>query len=197
MSMNTFPWDGAKLPYFDHLYNKTRYNSRRVEVPIIRHHAEKMALERGPISILEIGNVLSHYQAINWPVVDRYEEGCINIGVKVYEPRELVDLVISISTIEHISGEPNDVLGKIRTFLAPNGLAVITVPPRFNKHLDRHLHRGTLAADFTCSMRHLGDGDWFPCSTRDALNQSPRGCFGQWHAGMVCIYLYAKGGLTA
>ena len=193
--MNTFPWGGVHLPYFDHPYNSTRYNSRRIEIPIVRHHIRKMALERGAISVLEIGNVLSHYEHVTWPVVDRYEPGCINIGVKVYEPRQLADLVISISTIEHVSGEPNEVLAKIRSFLAPNGLAVLTVPPRYNKHIDRHLHRGTLAADWCSSMRHIGNGDWFPCSTREVLAQSAKGCYGQWHAGMVCIYLYAKGGL--
>lgn len=193
--MNTFPWDGVRLPYFDHPYNHTARNSRRIEIPIIRHHLEEMRQERGPIRVLEIGNVLSHYQPITWPVVDRYEPGCINIDVTVYEPRELADLVISISTIEHVSGEPNEVLAKIRSFLAPNGLAVLTVPPRYNKYLDRHLRAGTLAADWYSSMRHIGNGDWFPCSTREALAQSAKGCYGQWHAGMVCIYLYAKGGV--
>jgi len=91
--------------YFDHPYNNTRINERTVEVPV--------ALElmyRYP-KVLEIGAVTPHYlYKLNHPVVDLYEvfPGVTNQDVLTYEPFNVpVDLVLSISTLDHLFSREN------------------------------------------------------------------------------------------
>ena len=190
--MSTFPWDGVRLRYFDHPYNDTALNMRRIEIPIVRHHMRKMLRGRGPIRVLEVGNVLSNYQDIAWPVIDLHEDGCINEDITTYRPPEPVDLIVSISTVEHVCGDPNAVLANIRSCLAPGGLAVITIPPRYNKHIRRYLQKGILAYDRISAMRHAGQNQWTPCTIREAIAQPANSCSGRWHGGMACIYLDAR-----
>ena len=54
-----FEYNGKKLPYFYHKYNKTWKNERAVEIPIMlkRYLREFYGDKR----ILEVGNVLQHY----------------------------------------------------------------------------------------------------------------------------------------
>jgi len=184
-----FPWDGTWLAYFDHPYNHTAQNMRRVEIPIVRYHIEKFKQGRERLRMLEVGNVLSHYQEIDWPVVDLEEPGCINIDVMEYEPDEPVDFLVSISTVEHVSGEPNDVLDKLRSFLVPTGQAVITVPTQYNRHLDRRLRDGVLTADCAIAMRYIGNDEWGHCSLEEALASGRRSCHDRWCGGLVCLYL--------
>src|SRR4051794_31163768 len=66
----TFQLGGQTYSYFHHPYNVTWLNERRVEIPVIR---ALLARERDG-RLLEVGNVLSHYdKSLVHPVVDRYE----------------------------------------------------------------------------------------------------------------------------
>jgi hypothetical protein len=51
-----------------------------------------------------VGNVLSHYFSVNHDVVDKYEkaEGVINRDIIDFHPSKEYDLIISISTLEHV-----------------------------------------------------------------------------------------------
>ena len=77
--------------YFHHPYNTTDLNERIVELPIIW---DIVANSRG--SILEVGNVLSHYYHVNHTVVDLHEEagGVINADICTYNPKESFDLIV-------------------------------------------------------------------------------------------------------
>jgi hypothetical protein len=55
-------------------------------------------------NILEIGNVLSHYFPVNHDIVDKYEkaDGVINQDVVHFYSPKKYDLIVSVSTLEHV-----------------------------------------------------------------------------------------------
>jgi len=195
--VTTFIWNGQTLEYFDHRYNHTALNMRRVEIPIARWFLQ----QKSPgTRILEVGNVLSHYGPVAWPVVDLREVGAINVDVMTWRPEKPVDLLISIGTIEHIGfGKyarvtppvlPSQVLARLRSFLAPGGgQAMITAPTAYNPTLDRELRQGILGADEMWFMRITRGRMWHECTMEEALAMSPRACAGRWSGGLIVLQL--------
>jgi len=194
--VSTFRWNELTLEYFDHRYNHTALNMRRVEIPIVRWFLGKRA---EGARVLEVGNVLAHYGPVTWPVVDLQEAGAINADVMVWRPEEPVDLLISISTIEHIGfgkyakatarTRPSQVLARFRSFLALGGMAVVTAPLGYNPRLDKQVRAGRLGADETWFMR-VQDQDgrtWHECAMREALDTSVRACAGRWSGGLMVL----------
>jgi len=102
LSGKTFQIDGATYSYFLHPYNQTWTNERAVEIPVIREAVNANAGKR----ILEVGNVLSHYFPVAHIVVDKDERSScphiLNVDFLDYTPDTKFDLIISISTVEHI-----------------------------------------------------------------------------------------------
>ena len=98
----TFKFDGGEYEYCDRLYNFTPFNERRVEIPVVR----RALAGHGEGNVLEVGNVLSHYMPIAHRVIDKYERasfpGFANADAVTYRSESAFDLIISISTIEHI-----------------------------------------------------------------------------------------------
>lgn len=196
--MATFTWNGLTLAYFNHSYNHTALNMRCVEIPVVRWFLGQCG---EGARILEVGNVLSHYGPVTWPVVDLYEKGAINADVMCWEPQEPVDLLISISTIEHIGfgkykkttapTRPSLVLARFRSFLAEGGQAVVTAPAGYNPVLDAELSAGTLGADRTWFMRVTERRMWHECTMEQALAMSARACAGRWSGGLVVLRLDA------
>ena len=187
--MTTFSWRGERLRYFDHPYNYTALNMRRIEIPIVRWYIERALAANPNARILEVGNVLSHYQRIDWPVVDWGEAGCINEDIREYTHSEPIDLLISISTMEHVGGEPATNLRHLRDMLDGDGLAVVTVPLGLNRHLDKRVESGLTGASMTYPMHMIGDNEWAGCTRLEALEAGPRGCTGKWRYGMVVMEL--------
>jgi hypothetical protein len=95
-----FSFNGQKYAYFIHEYNTTYKNERAVEIPIFKNILDANSNKK----ILEIGNVLSHYFKINHKVVDKYEKspGVINKDALTYQSKNKYDLILAISTFEHI-----------------------------------------------------------------------------------------------
>src|SRR4030042_2245713 len=133
-SARTFTLQGHTYTYFCHKYNTTWRNERAVEIPIMlkivkNYHGEKM---------LEVGNVLSHYFSVHHDILDKYEKaaGVINKDVIEFKPSNKYDLIIAISTLEHIGWDerpqdPMKILGAIENLkncLAPKGRIVVTLP---------------------------------------------------------------------
>lgn len=141
-----FAFDGERLPYFYDRYNLTWLNERAVEVPLARR-----ALARGG-RVLEVGNVLGHYGHRGHEVVDKYERapGVRNMDVLDLDPDANWDVVISISTVEHVGvdDEPSDprrAIDAVRLLagaVAPGGELLISVPVGYNPVLDRALLAG-------------------------------------------------------
>ena len=100
----TFTLQGQTYHYFYHPYNTTWKNEWGVEVSII---LEKIQSCQGG-KILEVGNVLSNYVHFQHDIVDKYDkaDGVINQDVVDFQLSEnendKYDLIVSISTIEHM-----------------------------------------------------------------------------------------------
>jgi len=142
----SFTFQGETCKYFYHRYNTTWKNERAVEVPVIRAVMEKHRGKR----TLEVGNVLSHYSPIEHDVLDKYEKGSgiISEDICIFKPSEKYDLVVSISTLEHVGWdeEPKEsekILAALenlsRNVIAPGGKMVITLPLGYNTAMDELL----------------------------------------------------------
>lgn len=128
-----FRYDGLLFNYLDAQYNTTRLNERAIEVPVALYH-----LREHERDALEVGCVLPHYLPWNEPdyprhtVLDLYEQwpGIINENVFTWQSPRLYDLVISISTLEHMGGEAAwlRAFERLRSWVAPGGFLFVTVP---------------------------------------------------------------------
>jgi hypothetical protein len=112
-----------------------------------------MLLHHQVARILEVGNVLSHYFTIHHDVVDKYEvaPGVINQDIVGFIPTERYDLILSISTLEHVgwdetAREPAKLLQAIEHLrnqcLAPGGQIVASLPVGYNEFFDGLLRDG-------------------------------------------------------
>ena len=143
-----FEFQGRRIPYVRHPYNRAWRNERSVELALARDFVER---HRGT-RILEIGNVLGHYGPVNHCVLDKYESspGVTNADVVDFDPAEPFDAIVSISTLEHVGWdehprEPEKVLrarANLLRLLRPGGPLLVTVALGYNPHLDRYLAEG-------------------------------------------------------
>jgi len=158
---------GVDYRYFYHAYNQTYGNERAVEIPLVWPLVEQVPAER----VLEVGNVLSHYFPTHHHVVDKYERapGVRNVDVVDFRPTEPYDLIVSISTLEHVGFneqplEPDKPLRAIRNLqrcLSPQGRLVVTFPMGFNPHLDRMLQEGRIPLGSALYLRRTSrDNRW-------------------------------------
>ncbi|HEV3071626.1 MAG TPA: hypothetical protein VGY76_09430 [Solirubrobacteraceae bacterium] len=140
LAQQRFQFGGQSFGYHVATGNRTWDNERAVELPIAWD-----ALQRHGSSqdVLEVGNVLGHYFDTSHPVLDKYEHGpnvTWNEDVISFEPPFAPQLVLSISTLEHIghSEQPREhakfrrALDAILGWLAPGGRLIFTVPLGYN-----------------------------------------------------------------
>jgi hypothetical protein len=155
----SFVVDGERVPYFRHPYHYTWLNERAVEVALAR----RVLAGRPEARVLEIGNVLSHYLPVHHPVVDKYERapGVRNVDVADLDPDAEADLVVSVSTLEHVGldeqvrdpGKPVRAIHRLVDLLAPGGMLWVTLPVGYNPDLDRQLRAGAVAFDRLSALR--------------------------------------------
>lgn len=148
-----FKFQGKSYCYFTNIYNFTWRNERAVEIPIVWNVVKK----RKNLSILEVGNVLSHYFPVYHDVVDKYEKapGVINMDIEKYKPRKKYDLVVSISTFEHLGHDKDGkdpkkilrVIEQLKKHLKPDGEILFTVPIGYNRSLDELITKGKIKAN--------------------------------------------------
>jgi hypothetical protein len=166
-SAATFTYQGERYRYFYHRYNSTWKTERAVEVPIIWRLVQRHRGRR----ILEVGNVLAHYFPVTHDIVDKYERaaGVINEDIVDYQSATPYDLIVSISTIEHVGWdeqprEPEKLLRAIdnlRQLVAPGGLIVLTLPLAYNQAMDEFLRSGRLRfPEQGCLRRISADNRW-------------------------------------
>ncbi|GAC1431195.1 MAG: hypothetical protein NVSMB54_25590 [Ktedonobacteraceae bacterium] len=137
-------------------YNRIAYNNRAeraVEIPLA---FDFLATHRHDGPILEIGNVLQHYENAlsdafgirSRCIVDKFEvgDGIENRDIMDIDFREKYQVIVSVSTVEHVGqnvnpsglfGEHSQVtdreaplkaIAKMYDLLAPGGHALLTVP---------------------------------------------------------------------
>jgi hypothetical protein len=131
--------------YFHHKYNTTWRTERAVEIPVIWDIIQSYTGK----NILEVGNVLSHYFPVHHDILDKYEHspGVLNQDVVDFRPSKEYDLIVSISTLEHVGWdeEPKDpdkilrAIENLRRCRAPGANIIVTLPLGQNPELDRLL----------------------------------------------------------
>jgi len=147
-----FIFRGEKLNYLYSSYNRTYNNERVIEIAIAKNILKGFKGQE----ILEIGNVLNHYVSVKHTVLDKYEKypGVINTDIIEFNSAIKFDLIISVSTFEHIgfdeysrySNQQNDksdsknkliaAFSKMRELMKDNGKFIFTSPIGYNPSLD-------------------------------------------------------------
>lgn len=178
LTRSTFRIAETSYSYAVHPHNHTWANERAVELPVVYEHLRRQNRGR----VLEIGNVLSNYFPVDHPIVDKYERHgtshVLNIDILDYPEDTTYDLIISISTLEHIgwNEQPRDpqkvldVLSKIRRLLRHGGRAVITLPIGYNTDLDAALRdRRARFSRMSCLRRVSRQNEWIETTFDDVL----------------------------
>jgi SAM-dependent methyltransferase len=118
-----------------------------------------------------VGHVLGHYGPMrSHDVVDRYEvaDGVINVDVLEFAPSDPYDLIVSVSTLEHVGWdeEPRDperalaAVQRLRELLAPGGRLLATFPVGYHEELDRAIRDGRAGFESVSALRRQADGSW-------------------------------------
>ncbi|MFQ5889817.1 MAG: hypothetical protein ACE5JR_07165 [Gemmatimonadota bacterium] len=185
-SRRHFALTGRRFRYLYRWYNRTWRNERCVEVPLVWERVREHSGDR----ILEIGNVLGHYFRVEHEVVDKFEaaDGVLNEDIVTVDLGKRYDLIVSISTIEHLGWNENKYLGDGRTettpdpgrilaavenitrHLAPGGTFMFTVPVGYSPYMDEVLTEGRLPLDdMLCLRRCSRDNRWEAVAWEDVL----------------------------
>ncbi|HEU5409168.1 MAG TPA: hypothetical protein VFU48_15475 [Nitrospira sp.] len=176
--VKTFRFDGKTYEYLYHMYNKTWKNERGVEIPIFRELLMRYQNKR----ILELGNVLAHYCPVYHDVVDKYEvaPGVMNEDVVEFIPQQKYDLIVSISTLEHVGWdeqprEPDKLLRTIEHLrercLAVGGTMMASLPLGYNTYFDELIENGQSPFTTQYFLKRISkknywvESDWEGCRT--------------------------------
>ena len=172
-----FSFNGEELNYFYHRYNNTWVNERVVETPIAMSFVKKYKGKR----ILEIGNVLNHYFHFPHDVVDKYEVALdvINEDVIDFKPQQKYDLIISVSTMEHVGWDetPRQPEKFLKTFenlfkncLVFEGQIVVTLPIGYNAFFDELLKKEKISFFREYFLKRISrNNSWQEINREEAL----------------------------
>ena len=149
-----FLFNGKYYDYFNHPFNSTSVNERCIEIPIIMDYINQNKNKH----ILEVGHVLSYYFDVKHDIVDKYEKTgkVINEDIVDFCPEKKYDLIISISTLEHIGWGPEEekeldkclyALENMKELLKYDGKLIVTFPLGYNDNLDSLLKAGIIKFD--------------------------------------------------
>lgn len=163
-SRGAFSFRGECYGYLFHRYKHTWLTERAVEVPIAQAMVDRHSGNR----VLEVGNVLSHYREQSHLVVDKYERapGILNRDVMELDDLGPFDLVVAISTLEHVGRdeEPRDpglapeAVRRLKALLTPGGRLMITLPIGYHLGLDEAFRSGALPVTRASAMRRRSLG---------------------------------------
>lgn len=137
-------------------------NERNIEIPIVLELVKKYKNEQ----ILEVGNVLNQFYNFNHDIIDKYEigEGIINQDIVDFYPNKKYDLIISVSTFEHIGydedikekNKPQKAYNHCKNLLNRGGEMLITVPLGYNKYIDNLLKKDKMFFQKKYFMERVG-----------------------------------------
>ncbi len=202
LKASSFEYQGRTLPLTYHRHNVTWANERAVEVSIAREYLDRCAGK----CVLEIGNVTSHYFGVRHLILDKYEKGTdsvpvINQDVVDFATDRRFDLILSVSTVEHIGFDDDGdsrqkiplTISKCRSMLKPGGIFLITVPLGYNPALDELIAADELGCERATYIRRDAQREWAQCGKEDAL----RCAYGRPFPYANCIMAAEFDGLAA
>jgi len=163
-----FIFENKEYSIFYDTYNTTWANERAVEIPIIYEMIKKCNKK-----VLEIGNVLSHYYTATWDILDKFEKGekIINKDIINFLPKRRYDLIVSISTFEHI-GFDDDSSDKSydrimsayenikNNCLNKKGKIVMTIPIGYNPDIDKIIFDNEFKLDKQKFLKRVSKREW-------------------------------------
>jgi len=163
-----FRFRGQKLQYIIRRYNSTYSNERMVEIPIAIDYLKRFKGKR----ILEVGNVLCHYTNVRHEVLDKYEKHkavTYNEDICTFAPKKKYDLIMSISTLEHVGFDERDpsahdkkkIYDAFANIIKQGKEVMFTFIMGFNPHLDKALLSGELSKKFGFSFYFMKRVDFF------------------------------------
>jgi len=169
-----FTYRNERYAYFYHPYNFTWDNERAVEIPIVMRRLKSFKGEK----ILEVGNVLSHYYPVEWDVLDKFEKrtGVIKQDVVSFLPSSKYDLIVSISTLEHIGfdddiRDPHKIIETLRNLkkncLKQGGKMIFTMPLGYNTFMDNILFNDKLGFDEKNYLKKISKNAWIEVEEKE------------------------------
>lgn len=164
---HSFLFCGKYYRYYNRFYNCTWYNERCVELAIALDFLYKYQGK----NILEVGNVLSNYVPVDHDILDKYETkpNIIKEDVVRYKSPKRYDLIISISTLEHVGYDetPQDhkmipfAIDNLMSFLDVGGRLLVTLPLGQNPVLDRYIDDRKVIFDEQYYLKRVSkDNQW-------------------------------------
>lgn len=195
-TIRSFTFQNKQFHYFCHQYNTTYLNERAVEVPIVWSEVQRYPSEQ----VLEIGNVLSHYFPIHHRVIDKYEvaPGVINQDIVSFHTKKRFTLIVSISTLEHVGwDEPKRnkkkilrAMQQVKNLLAPNGVAIITLPLGYNTYLDSYVKTNTMKFAENFFLQRVSSFNAWHEVGKDILDKKPQYNYPYQNANVIVIGTY-------
>jgi len=172
---HTFIFRGKEYKYFYHHYNFTHQNERCVEMAIASEYIKNNKNKR----ILELGHVISHYIKFSGDILDKYEKSknIINQDAIDFRSQIKYDLIISISTLEHIGRDDGtnnpdkvvEVINNLVNCLSDDGEMIFTVPIGYNKNLDQYIKEGKIKTKSIYYLKRISkNNEWVETSAEEA-----------------------------
>ncbi len=172
-----FVFNDKKYAYWKQT-NPLARTERLIEIPIFADLVQKNKSKR----IMELGNVLYHYISndhTGHTVVDKYEQcaGVINEDIISYKTDKKFDLIISVSTLEHVGWEENPkeeskciaAIDNMKKLTKKGGRIIFSVPLGFNHFLDKAIEQGRIKLDEQYFMKRVSlTNRWKQCSYAQA-----------------------------
>ena len=205
-----FVFNGKQFRYFAHPHHWTACNERVVEIPLALHYLANYKGGR----ILEVGNVTGHYTSISHTVIDKFEraDGVLNLDILDFTPTQKFDLILSISTFEHIGFNENNYSNHTRycdhpenllqavehakQLLAPGGVFLLTVPLCYNPFLDQWISDGSLGMTDMWFLKRDSRWNWWkqvPYEEVEGVKYGARG----WGAAGLMVSQYVNPGVSS
>lgn len=189
-----FAFAGTEVPYELARYNHSWLNERTLEIAVARHVLSTWP----PGRMLEVGNVLGHYGIRGHDLLDRYERvaGVMNGDVVAWTTDRPYDIVVSISTLEHVRFDedvkdphgPLRGLESMRHAVKPGGRLLVTVPLGYNPGLDDDVRSGAFAFAHQWFYRRVNtDNDWREVAPDEALSHPYGGVYRNANAVLIGI----------
>jgi hypothetical protein len=161
-AVNCFSCGDSVYDYALFTMNEVYNSERTIELPVIEEEVKHSS------KVLEVGNVLKQYfPHMIHTVVDKYEiaDGVINQDILDYEPDSIYDLVVSISTVEHIGfdepvKEHDKAIRAIEKIRSLGKRSIITFPMGYNPYLDNDVKNIMDAVQVRLMKRVSPDNRW-------------------------------------